>query len=100
MSCAFIEEKYLRLTIEGACKQQTLLLSAGQRTAHITNKTIVGHRHHHDFIVYACHSCAFYHSFPIRDSLIEADIIGYRTGQELVVLHDRPYLLPINLQTD
>ena len=68
VSRAFIEEKNLRLAVQGARQQQTLLLSAGQRAAHITDQAVVGHRHRHDLVVDASHSGAFDHPFLIARS--------------------------------
>ena len=93
VSRAFVEEKNLRLAVKGARQQQALLLSAGQRAAHVADQAVIGHRHRHDLVVDAGHSGALDHPLLIAGRLIEADIIGDRTGQELVFLHDGADLL-------
>src|SRR4051794_14504404 len=100
MRGALVQEENARLAIERARKKHALLLPTRERTSHVTHKAVVGHRHGHDLLVDARKLRTGDHPLLVELGIKEADVVRNRAGEELILLHDRPDLLPISTRAN
>jgi hypothetical protein len=100
MRGGLVEEQNLRAPVERSRENDPLPLAAGQRAAYVADQAVIGHRHAHDLVVDAGHLGASDHPLLVERRREERDILGDRSGQELVFLHHRRDMLAIDSRAE
>src|SRR5438445_4775924 len=92
MRGALVQEQNPWLSVQCSCEQHSLSLPTRKRASHISNQAVIGHWHSHNLFMNAGQLRASDHQALIERWVKEADIVGYGSGQQLILLHYRTYL--------
>ena len=100
MGRALIEEQNARLRVKRSCQQHALLLSAGERRAHVSDQALVAHRHGEHFVVDTGKPCDLLHPAHVEVGIEECNVLGQAPGVEYIILKHRADLAAVTLESE